>query len=80
MLDINKLNGYNLTAQEVERAVRAENIEAPGGRMVRGASEVGVRTMGRVETIEQFNDIIIKNAGGVPVRFRDHRLRRGCNG
>lgn len=71
MLDINKLNGYNLTAQEVERAVRAENIEAPGGRMVRGASEVGVRTMGRVETIEEFNNIIIKNAGGVPVRFRD---------
>jgi hydrophobic/amphiphilic exporter-1 (mainly G- bacteria), HAE1 family len=27
--------------------------------------------MGRVETIEQFNDIIIKNAGGVPIRFRD---------
>lgn len=71
MLDINKMNGYSLTAQDVERAVRQENIESPGGRMVRGASEVGVRTMGRVETIEQFNDIIIKNAGGVPIRFRD---------
>lgn len=71
MLDINKMNGYSLTAQDVERAVRQENIESPGGRMVRGASEVGVRTMGRVETIEQFNNIIIKNAGGVPIRFRD---------
>lgn len=71
MLDINKMNGYNLTAQDVERAVRQENVESPGGRMVRGASEVGVRTMGRVETIEQFNGIIIKNVGGVPVRFRD---------
>lgn len=71
MLDINKLNGYQITAQDVERAVRQENIEAPGGRMVRGASEVGVRTMGRVETIDQFNDIIIKNTGGVPIRFRD---------
>lgn len=71
MLDINKLNGYQLTAQDVERAVRQENIEAPGGRMVRGASEVGVRTMGRVETIDQFNNIIIKNTGGVPIRFRD---------
>jgi len=71
MLDINKMNGYTLTAQDVERAIRQENIESPGGRMVRGASEVGVRTMGRVETIEQFNNIIIKNAGGVPIRFRD---------
>jgi len=71
MLDINKLNGYNLTAQEVERAVRLENIESPGGRIVTGPSEVGVRTMGRVETIGQFNNIIIKNVGGSPIRLRD---------
>lgn len=71
MLDLNKMNGYSLTAQDVERAIRQENIEAPGGRMVRGASEVGVRTMGRVQSIDQFNNIIIKNSGGVPIRFRD---------
>lgn len=70
-LDINKLNGYNLTAQDVERAVRSENIEAPGGRIVRGQSEIGVRTMGRVETLDQFNNIIIKNVNGVPIRLRD---------
>jgi len=51
--------------------VVAENIEAPGGRIVRGATETGVRTMGRVENIKQFNDIIIKNVGGAPIRFRD---------
>lgn len=71
MLDLNKMNGYNMTAQEVERAVRSENVEAPGGRIVRGPQEMGVRTMGRVENIQQFNDIIIKNAGGVPVRVKD---------
>jgi HAE1 family hydrophobic/amphiphilic exporter-1 len=71
MLDINKLSGYNLTAQEVERAVRSENVEAPGGRIVRGAQEVGVRTMGRVENLPQFNDIIIKNVNGAPIRLRD---------
>lgn len=71
MLDINKLNGYNLTAQEVERAVRSENVETPGGRIIRGPQEMGVRTMGRVENIQQFNDIIVKNAGGVPIRVRD---------
>jgi HAE1 family hydrophobic/amphiphilic exporter-1 len=71
MLDINKLNGYNLTAQEVERALASENIEAPGGRIVNGASEVGVRTMGRVTDISQFNGIIIKNVNGSPIRIRD---------
>jgi HAE1 family hydrophobic/amphiphilic exporter-1 len=71
MLDLNKLNAYNLTAQDVQNAVVAENIEAPGGRIVRGPTEVGVRTLGRVENIAQFNDIIIKNVGGAPIRFRD---------
>ena len=70
-LDMNKLNGYAMTAQEVERAVRTENIEMPGGRMIRGLSELGVRTMGRVESIHDFNDIIIKTVGGAPVRIRD---------
>ena len=70
-LDMNKLNGYSLTAQDVDRAVRMENIEMPGGRIVRGLSEVGVRTMGRVQTISDFNDIIIKNVGGVPIHIRD---------
>lgn len=71
MLDLNKLNGYNLTAQEVERAIQTENVESPGGRIVRGPSELGVRTMGRVETVEQFNNIIVKNANGVPIRLKD---------
>jgi hydrophobic/amphiphilic exporter-1 (mainly G- bacteria), HAE1 family len=70
-LDLNKMNGYNLAAQDVERAVQTENVETPGGRIVRGPSEVGVRTMGRVENLAQFNDIIIKNSGGVPIRLRD---------
>jgi hydrophobic/amphiphilic exporter-1 (mainly G- bacteria), HAE1 family len=70
-LDINKLTAYNLTAQDVERALRTENVESPGGRIVRGPSEVGVRTMGRVEHVREFNDIIIKNVGGAPVRLRD---------
>jgi HAE1 family hydrophobic/amphiphilic exporter-1 len=70
-LDINKLNGYSLTAQDVQRAVISENIEAPGGRMVRGPTEVGVRTLGRVSRVSEFNDIIIKNVGGSPIRIRD---------
>ncbi len=70
-LDLDKMGAYKLTAQDVERAVRTENIEAPGGRIVRGPTEVGVRTLGRVTDVAQFNDIIIKNEGGSPIRVRD---------
>ncbi len=70
-MDLDKLNGYKLTAQEVKSALESENIEAPGGRIVRGPVEVGVRTLGRLEAVSQFNDIIVKNVGGAPIRIRD---------
>jgi hydrophobic/amphiphilic exporter-1 (mainly G- bacteria), HAE1 family len=70
-MDLDKLSGYRLTAQDVALAVQMENMETPGGRIVRGPSEMGVRTLGRIENIDQFNDVIIKNVGGAPVRLRD---------
>ena len=71
MLDLNKMNGYNLTAQEVQSAIKAENVEAPGGRIVRGPQELGVRTLGRIQSLDQFGAIIVKNTKGVPIRVRD---------
>lgn len=71
MLDLDKLNAYNLSAQEVQRAIQTENVETPGGRVVRGPTELGVRTLGRVEHVEEFNNIIVKNVGGAPIRVRD---------
>jgi HAE1 family hydrophobic/amphiphilic exporter-1 len=70
-LDLNKLSGYNLTARDVQLALQGENIETPGGRMIRGLTEVGVRTMGRVQNVAEFNAIIVKNVGGSPIRLRD---------
>ncbi len=71
MLDLDKLNAYRLTPQDVRNALTSENIEAPGGRIVRGPSELGVRTMGRLETVSEFNSIIVKNVDGSPIRVRD---------
>ncbi|MBI2688390.1 MAG: efflux RND transporter permease subunit [Acidobacteria bacterium] len=70
-LDIDKMNAYNLSAQEVERALRTENVETPGGRIVRGTAELGVRTMGRLDHVDEFGAIIVKNVGGAPIRIRD---------
>jgi HAE1 family hydrophobic/amphiphilic exporter-1 len=70
-MDLDKLNAYNLSAQDVERAVQTENVETPGGRVVRGPNELGVRTLGRVERVQEFGNIIVKNVGGAPIRIRD---------
>jgi hydrophobic/amphiphilic exporter-1 (mainly G- bacteria), HAE1 family len=71
MLDLDKLNAYNLSPQDVQRALWQENVEAPGGRIVRGPTEVGVRTMGRLDQVDEFGAIIVKNVGGAPIRIRD---------
>src|SRR5688500_18954492 len=49
VVDVEKLNGYNLTIEQVKQAVTAENIEVPGGTVEQGKSEILLRTLGRVD-------------------------------
>ena len=70
-VDAEKLNGYGITISQFQRAIEGENVEIPGGRMVRGESEVGVRTLGRVDAVRQFGDIIVANINGTPIRVND---------
>ena len=71
LLDPERLTAQNLTVIDVRNAVRNENIEAPGGRLIQGSLELGLRTLGRVDSAAQFADIIIANRGGTPIRVRD---------
>src|SRR6516165_8658866 len=69
--DAEKLNGYGITINQLENAVQNQNVEVPGGTIRRGPSEMGVRTLGRVEAADEFNDIIVANVSGTPIRIRD---------
>jgi hydrophobe/amphiphile efflux-1 (HAE1) family protein len=69
--DAEKLNAYGITITQLESAIQNQNVEVPGGTIRRGASEMGVRTLGRIEASELFNDIIVANINGTPIRIRD---------
>jgi HAE1 family hydrophobic/amphiphilic exporter-1 len=71
LLDAQKLTEHNFTVLDVRDALQRENIEAPGGRMITGPQELGLRTLGRVTSAEQFGEIVIGTRGGTPVRVRD---------
>ena len=71
LLDAQKLTAHNFTVLDVRTALQRENIEAPGGRMITGPQELGLRTLGRVTSAEQFGEIVIGTRGGTPVRIRD---------
>src|SRR6266849_4111269 len=71
LLDAQKLTAHNFTVLDVRDALQRENIEAPGGRMITGPQELGLRTLGRVTSAEEFGEIVIGTRGGTPVRVRD---------
>ena len=70
-VDPNRLAAYNLSIAQVKRAVQAENIEVPGGRIDQGRRELVLRTMGRMPTAADFNDLIVGNFQGRPILIRD---------
>jgi HAE1 family hydrophobic/amphiphilic exporter-1 len=69
--DAEKLNGYGITIDQLENAIQNQNVEVPGGTIRRGPSEMGVRTLGRVEAADEFNSIIVADVNGTPVRIKD---------
>ncbi len=70
-IDAERLTAHNLTVVDVRNAIERENVEVPGGHMIRGPQELGLRTLGRVDSANQFADIIVATRGAVPVRIRD---------
>src|SRR5437867_7510416 len=70
-LDRTRLAGYKLTVQDVEDAIRRQNAEIPAGRIESRAREFTVVAETDVQTPEQFNNIIVANVGGYPVRIGD---------
>jgi len=70
-IDPLKLAGYGLTPSDIRSAVTGENIELPSGRVEGYGSELSVRTMGRMTTEEQFNELIIRESNGVLIKLKD---------
>lgn len=69
--DPKKLAAYNLTPEDVQLALQNENVELPGGKITGNATELVVRTFGRLNTEEEFNNITVKNVGGSDIRIKD---------
>jgi multidrug efflux pump len=70
-MDPIKLASLKLAPSDVLQAVNRENVELPSGRVEGSNTELTVRTMGRLTTEEDFNNLIIKEDGDNIVRFSD---------
>jgi multidrug efflux pump len=70
-IDPLKLAGYQLTPLDVRDALNRENVELPTGRIEGYGTELSVRTMGRMKTVDDFNNMIIKESAGTLIKFKD---------
>lgn len=66
-----KLAAYQLTPEDIRTALGKENIDLPSGRIEGNTTELSVRTLGRLTTPEEFNEMILRQTGGAVVRLRD---------
>ena len=70
-VDIARLRARGLTIDDVRSALAQQNLEVPGGRVEQGTRELVVRTLGRMEKVRDFNNLIVANVGGQPIYLKD---------
>lgn len=70
-IDPMKLAAYKLSVLDVRDALSRENVDLPGGKIAGNTTELGIKTMGRFSTPEEFNDLIIVADDTRVVRFKD---------
>ncbi len=71
MLDAARLRAYNLTVTDVSRALQSQNAEIPGGRVEQGATGVTLRTRGRVQSVAEFGEIVVRQRESHAILLRD---------
>ena len=71
LLNADRLNAYGLTVDQVREAVQRQDVEVPGGSFISGPAEIDLRTMGRIQKVDDFNRIILTYRNGSVVTFGD---------
>ena len=70
-VDPDKLASYRLTVQDVEDALRKQNLEVPAGRIESQQREFSVTAQTDLRTVAQFGDVALKSVNGHTVRLGD---------
>ncbi len=65
------LASYELSIEDVRVALVTQNLEVPGGIVNQSSRELVLRTLGRMQTAAQFNELIVANRQGHAIRIKD---------
>ncbi len=66
-----KMAAFNVAFSDVQAALNQQNVELPSGKISGYQTELSVRTIGRLKTEEDFENLIVKNVNGSDIHLRD---------
>ncbi|HEX8097359.1 MAG TPA: efflux RND transporter permease subunit, partial [Pyrinomonadaceae bacterium] len=70
-IDAERLAAYRIPITQVRQALQRQNADVPGGNVEAGKRELTLRTLGRFTDPKAFNELVVANINGSPVRLRD---------
>ena len=72
-VDIQKLNYYNVSLNDITKLIQAQNIQIPSGKIEEGHTKIGIQTTGNYESIKEIQDTVIaaSSQNGAVVRLKD---------
>ena len=66
-----KLASLGVSVGAVKSAIVEQNIEIPGGRVENVANDFNLRVLGRIDSVNSFDDIVVATVNGVPIKISD---------
>ena len=70
-MDPARLSAYNLTPLDVRNALNQQNLELPSGNIEGARTELTIRTFGRLNEPEDFENMVIRETSGIIVQLKD---------
>ncbi|MEO8820186.1 MAG: efflux RND transporter permease subunit [Ginsengibacter sp.] len=66
-----QMQAYGISMNDVQTALLTQSVELPAGKISGNTTELSVRTFGKLNTEEQFQNLIVKNIDGVNIKLKD---------
>jgi HAE1 family hydrophobic/amphiphilic exporter-1 len=70
-IDAERLAAYRIPITQVRAALTRQNTDVPGGLVQTGKRELSLRTLGRYTDPREFNDLVVANINGAPIKLSD---------
>jgi multidrug efflux pump len=71
LLNPERMAAHGVTPADVQAALARENVDLPAGRLEGGSTEMGLRSMARLTTPDEFNRLTIRSESGRNITLLD---------